>query len=1106
MASSPSTERGEGKRRVVKSSPRLHAFPKYYYYCSYCFISAALVCNTSLFFLTGFHFGVDCTSIAPSNGKKSARSSVHHEFPEIIAGSHSAIVEDAKDINGSNSNGGIRRSPRIRGASSAAKMRSKVIDGQIHDEANSSENRNHPLKYYDDNNYDNDEEGEQWLKGEQIIRERSDSDNFYHSPHYSSYLENSEDGGLDYLEHHRSTLPRGERRMDSLGEQRGLLVPEVSAIVDGEDSLLGSLHNENKDYQQHIRGPLRLGAHVSLSKDGSTIAIGSPLTCTGCSAYDMNGIVQIYRRHNNTATNDNESIIDSSWEKIGQLIEGNESNHHLGMSISLSSDGNIVAIGTYAGYAKVYQYTQLDAGPASWIQLGQVLSLFDQSDVDTDTDTNASNSTVLTFGRSVSLSDAGDLIAIISVSHVFVYQLSQNQTEWKIVGDAITIDPSTNLISNVQILSTNEETIVAFGVDLNPQQQLQNTATSVKVFQLKNVDTTGWEQIGQDITLSDISALNLVLCNNGRTIAMGYTRSPNENSIPEDSLGSSSDSYQYLDQVYHLSRENEWVQLSQIIGDRKRSTSVGGEIISLSQEGTILAVTTKCQRDYGNNELYSCVKVYKLGSQDDSVSIIHIIPANIKGVNFGGTVSLSGDGSTLVIGEPHYNNFLGRLMIYDLRKDKSIPAITLPTIASSNYLPKASTSLSSSISSSNEAEWVQIGKNIEDDFSGFAVSNDATTVAIGSYDNGFVKVFKNTGENWKQVGQSIRNHNDDGFGINFSLSGNGNVIAIGATQWYFSEQYGQYTPGHVHIYHFENGKWTKMGEISQGENDFDEKDFIHSDYFGSSVSLSNDGSRLAIGTRNRVYVYEADRDEGVSQYEWTQLGEYVSVSEGIDLYGTAVKIAGENNTMVVSTPKERKVKILQLDQSWKQIGGDIINAAPLQSDLSISDDGEIIAGFFNHSLHVFDLNLDNEWVELDQGSDADVNTEIMLNNLTIAALHRLTGRYVYSIEGLLVKYEAFNLNHPCTPGLRSRWELKELSDCNQTELHGDTYSTLYDLLMESKDKNMYIRDIFFPEEGLNCNADDIESEIEIEVQGSCWQRVHDEHLSIFDVSSISNCL
>ena len=145
-------------------------------------------------------------------------------------------------------------------------------------------------------------------------------------------------------------------------------------------------------------------------------------------------------------------------------------------------------------------------------------------------------------------------------------------------------------------------------------------------------------------------------------------------------------------------------------------------------------------------------------------------------------------------------------------------------------------------------------------------------------------------------------------------------------------------------------------------------------------------------------------------------------------------------------------------------------------------------------------------VNLDKRSDADVNTEIMLNNLTIAALHRLTGRYVYSIEGLLVKYEAFNLNHPCTPGLRSRWELKELSDCNQTELHGDTYSTLYDLLMESKDKNMYIRDIFFPEEGLNCNADDIESEIEIEVQGSCWQRVHDEHLSIFDVSSISNCL
>ena len=252
-------------------------------------------------------------------------------------------------------------------------------------------------------------------------------------------LENHENSGLN-MEQHGSTTPRIEREMQDL------LVPRVAAIVDGEDSLLNNLHNENSNYQRNIFGPLRLGAHVSLSKDGSTIAVGSPLTCTSCSAYDMNGIVQIYRRKNTSAVHANsdgnesnnfkdehedEHMIGSSWENIGKLIQGHESNHHLGMSISLSSDGNIVAVGTYAGYAKVYQYNQLNTTEGgNWIQVGQVLSLFSQDDAGAtlDTDTNAStngntnNSTILTFGRSVSLSNTGDSIAIRSMSQVFIYQ------------------------------------------------------------------------------------------------------------------------------------------------------------------------------------------------------------------------------------------------------------------------------------------------------------------------------------------------------------------------------------------------------------------------------------------------------------------------------------------------------------------------------------------------------------------------------------------------------------------------------------------------------------------------------------------------------------
>ena len=295
-----------------------------------------------------------------------------------------------------------------------------------------------------------------------------------------------------------------------------------------------------------------------------------------------------------------------------------------------------------------------------------------------------------------------------------------------------------------------------------------------------------------------------------------------------------------------------------------------------------------------------------------------------------------------------------------------------------------------------------------------------------------------------------------------------------------------------------------MSNVTQGENDFvNKQDFLHSDYFGSSVSISNDGMHLAIGTRNKVYTYEMQRDRVIGSYEWNQLGEYVSVSDGIDLYGTVVHMAGENKTMVVSIPQKKIARVLQLNKSWEQIGGDLINIAPFDSGLSISDNGEVVAGFMNHSLHVFSLNQENEWIELDnQENDENVTIDITLNNLTIAALNHLEDRYIYSIEGLLVKHGAFSLEHPCTPGLRSRWKLIDLSNCNQTELDYNTNSSIYNLLIESNDKNEYIRDIQFPTGESKCNASDIESEIEIEVQGSCWKRVHDEHLSIFDVSYI----
>jgi len=131
--------------------------------------------------------------------------------------------------------------------------------------------------------------------------------------------------------------------------------------------------------------------------------------------------------------------------------------------------------------------------------------------------------------------------------------------------------------------------------------------------------------------------------------------------------------------------------------------------------------------------------------------------------------------------------------------------------------------------------------------------------------------------------------------------------------------------------------------------------------------------------------------------------------------------------------------------------------------------------------------------------------EVILDNTTISDLnHLVTGRFVYTLKGLYVVDQADNsqfptkLEHPCTPELRSRWILKE--NCNPTPIYSGTNSSLQELLGNSGDRNPYVRDIYFPEDGMSCNSTDKDPEIEIEVKGQCWWRVHGDFMSVYDMT------
>ncbi|MFT7379572.1 MAG: Flp pilus assembly pilin Flp, partial [Bacteroidia bacterium] len=145
--------------------------------------------------------------------------------------------------------------------------------------------------------------------------------------------------------------------------------------------------------------------------------------------------------------------------------------------------------------------------------------------------------------------------------------------------------------------------------------------------------------------------------------------------------------------------------------------------------------------------------------------------------------------------------------------------------------------------------WTQVGADIDGeaagDWSGYSVSlsSDGSTVAISARNNdgngsnaGHVRIYKNISGTWTQVGADIDGEaTGDQSGISVSLSSDGSTVAVGAI---FNDGTGT-DAGHVRIYKNISGTWTQQGSDIDGE--------AAGDYFGWSVSLSSDGSTVAIG-------------------------------------------------------------------------------------------------------------------------------------------------------------------------------------------------------------------------------------------------------------------
>jgi Flp pilus assembly pilin Flp len=249
--------------------------------------------------------------------------------------------------------------------------------------------------------------------------------------------------------------------------------------------------------------------------------------------------------------------------------------------------------------------------------------------------------------------------------------------------------------------------------------------------------------------------------------------------------------------------------------------------------------------------------------------------------------------------------------------------------------------------------WVQIGNDIDAQSLGdqtgqsIQLSADGSIIVVGEPINddvavvsGQVRVFENINGAWTQIGSDI---NGDDFnyqmGHKVDISDDGSIIAGGAFGANVAGL-GAFT-GHVRVFENQNGAWVQIGSDLEGEEALD--------LYGKSVSLSADGSIIAIGAPGNPssqeigYVQILENINGT----WTQIGaNIVGTANG---FGDEISISSDGSIVAIGsiggTPEGKVVVFENSNGTWTQIGSDLIGEAVddnFGSAVSLSNDGNIL--------------------------------------------------------------------------------------------------------------------------------------------------------------------
>jgi hypothetical protein len=390
-----------------------------------------------------------------------------------------------------------------------------------------------------------------------------------------------------------------------------------------------------------------------------------------------------------------------------------------------------------------------------------------------------------------------------------------------------------------------------------------------------------------------------------------------------------------------------WERLGSNIDDLKgeQTGDEAGTSISLSSDGTIIAIGAP-----GYNGDRGTVRVYTSPSggawKQHGSNIIGTDAVNsvtgITGDKAGTSVSLSSDGQTVCVGAPGHDYNKGAVRIYRSSEggwsqlgndiDGASAGDKFGTSVSMSTEATAGDTVAVGIPGHNSNQgkvkvyrfsggaWVQRGGDIvglTGDQHGHSVSlsSDSNTVAVGSPGHssslGTVRVYR-YGTSWVQIGGAndlngvleTGSSSVDQAGYSVSLSGDGNIVAVGAPGRSLQT-------GTVRVYEYNQilDVWSQLGQNIAGDCNGDTCDAT-GQQSGYSVDLTSDGNTVAIGSignddeatnggKVRVYEYDGCTWKKVCADHYTCMSDLYGESVS-DQIGTSVSIQGSGTDIKIA--------------------------------------------------------------------------------------------------------------------------------------------------------------------------------------------------------------